>query len=58
MLSLKEIAYVLEYCENKSSKFVTLLVSHVEMWPYVASADAGHLSHFATADFMLLLVIT
>ena len=37
---------------------VTPPVSHVEMWPYVASAAVGFESHAATAVFMLLSVIT
>ena len=37
---------------------VTAPVSHVEMWPYVASADALSESHAATAVLMLLSVMT
>ena len=38
--------------------FVTLPVSHVEMWPYVASAAALSESHSATAVLMVLSVMT
>ena len=37
---------------------VTPPVAHVEIWPYVVSADALSESHAATAVFMLLSVMT
>ena len=37
---------------------VTPDVSHVEMWPYVASAAVASASHAATAVLMLLSVMT
>ena len=40
--------------QNKRAMSVTPDVSHVEMGPYVASADALFESHAATAVLMLL----
>ena len=37
---------------------VTPDVSHVEIWPYVASAAVGFQSHCLTASWMLLSVMT
>ena len=44
--------------QNKSDMSVTAPVSHVEMWPYVASAAVASESHAATAVLMLLSVMT
>ena len=38
--------------------FVTPEVSHVEMWPYVASADVASETHASTAGLMVLSVMT
>ena len=63
MSSLKDAAAELHllsqsHAENKCLMSVTSDVSHVEMWPYVASADALFESHAATAVLMLLLSMT
>ena len=61
MSSLKDTAAELrleQYClQNKYDMSVTPPVSHVEMWPYVASAAVGSESHAATAVLMLLSVM-
>ena len=44
--------------QNKYDMSVTPPVSHVEMWPYVASADALFESHAETAVLILLSVMT
>jgi len=53
MSSLKDAAAVLqeelEDAQNKYDMSVTPEVSHVEMWPYVASAAVAFESHAATA---------
>ncbi len=60
MSSLKDAAAVLQEldeeldAQNKVYMSVTLPVSHVEMWPYVASAAALFESHAATAGLMVL----
>merc|ERR1712091_270461 len=41
--------------QNNHDMSVTPPVSHVEMWPYVASAAAGSASHAANAARMLSL---
>ena len=46
-----------EASSNSSSMSVTPPVSHVEMWPYVASAAVASASHAATAVLILLSVI-
>ena len=43
--------------QNKCDMSVTAPVSHVEMWPYVASAAALSESHAATAVVMLVVVM-
>ena len=43
---------------NNSSMSVTAPVSHVEMWPYVASAAALSESHLATAILIFPLAMT
>ena len=53
MSSLKD-----EAPSNNSSMYFTPDVSHVEMWPYVASAALGSENRAATAVLMLLSVIT
>ena len=62
MSSLKDAAAELlfqQYCaQNKFSMLVTADVSHVEMWPYVASAAAGFASHAFFAVKILLSVMT
>ena len=65
MSSLKEIAAELhldgsppQFLQNKNAMFVTPDVSHVEMWPYVASAAAGFASHVFFAVKILLSVMT
>ena len=60
MSSLKDAAAVLqlphpERAQNKYSMSVTPDVSHVEMWPYAASAAALSESQRATAVLMLSL---
>ena len=65
MSSLKDAAAVLHPSEiksddpqnKKSDMSVTPDVSHVEMWPYVASAAALSESHAATAVLIVLSVI-
>ena len=63
MSSLKEAAAVLQELEddtlaqNNRYMFVTPDVSHVEMWPYVASAAVGFESHASRAVNILLSVI-
>jgi hypothetical protein len=42
------------FAQNKNCMFVTPDVSHVEMWPYVASAAALSESHSLRAALMLL----
>ena len=59
MSSLKDAAAVLqkdhlESAQNKYVMYVTPPVSHVEMWPYVASADALSESHSVTAVLMVV----
>ena len=57
MSSLKEPAAELppvQDAQNNSDMSVTPDVSHVEMWPYVASAVAASEVHAATAVLMLL----
>ena len=59
MSSSKDAAAVLQllhakYAQNKYDMSVTPPVAHVEMWPYVASADALLESHAATAVRMLV----
>ena len=44
--------------QNKYIMSVTPPVSHVEMWPYVASAAAGFASHASRAVKMVLSVMT
>ena len=44
--------------QNKDHMAVTPDVSHVEMWPYVASAAVASANHAATAVLMLLSVMT
>jgi hypothetical protein len=44
--------------QNKDDMSVTPEVSHVEMWPYVASAVVASDSHAVTAVRMLLSVMT
>ena len=39
---------------NNADMSVTFPVSHVEMWPYAASAAVAFESHAATAVLMLL----
>ena len=63
MSSSKDSAAVLQ-CEvhpdcaqNKYAMSVTAPVSHVEMWPYVASAAVGFESHASRAVNILLSVI-
>jgi len=65
MSSLKDTAAVLQpkllypdIAQNKYDMSVTPPVAHVEMWPYVASADALFENHAATAVRILLLVMT
>ena len=65
MSSLKDAAAELQwrrfndvYAQNKYDMPVTPPVSHVEMWPYVASADSLFESHAATAVRMLLSSMT
>ena len=63
MSSLKEPAAELhslqdETAQNNPAMSVTPPVAHVEIWPYVASADALFESHAATAVRMLLSSIT
>ena len=62
MSSLKDAAAVLPphhvIVLNKQDMSVTPPVSHVEMWPYVASADALFESHAETAVRMLVSVMT
>ena len=53
MSSLKEAAWA-----KRASMSVTALVTHVEMWPYNASAAAASASHAATAVLMLPSVMT
>ena len=60
MSSLKDAAAVLQleknsYPQNKYDMSVTPDVSHVEMWPYAASAAALSESQRATAVLMLSL---
>ena len=52
MSSLKDDAPL-----NNSDMSVTSPVSHVEMWPYVASAAVGFESHASRAVNILLSVI-
>ena len=54
MSSLKEAAAELQSlqdasAQNKYDMSVTPEVSHVEMWPYVASAAVGFASHASRA---------
>jgi hypothetical protein len=49
MSSLKE-----EASSNNADVSVTALVSHVEMWPYVASAAVASASHAVTAVRMVV----
>ena len=69
MSSLKDAAAVLQSlhqqfeqehdcAQNKYSMSVTSPVSHVEMWPYVASAAVASESHAATAHLSLWLTLT
>jgi len=62
MSSLKNAAAELlyeQYCaQNKYDMSVTPPVSHVEMWPYAASAAVASASHAATASLMLLSSMT
>jgi hypothetical protein len=66
MSSLKEAAAVVHNSQhlspglpqNNPDMSVTPDVSHVEMWPYVASAAVASESHAATAVLMLLSVMT
>ena len=53
MSSLKELCKA-----NNLDMSVTPPVAHVEMWPYVASADALFESHAATAVRMVLSSMT
>ena len=43
--------------QNKANMSVTPPVSHVEMWPYAASAAVAFESHAATAVLMVLSVM-
>ena len=63
MSSLKDAAAELhelegETAQNKFSMSVTPPVAHVEIWPYVDSADALSESHAATAVLMVLSSMT
>ena len=62
MSSLKDAAAELLYeqdcAQNNSPMSVTPDVSHVEMWPYVASAAVASASHASRAVKMLLSVMT
>ena len=64
MSSLKDAAASWRYeqapacAQNNSDMSVTLPVSHVEMWPYVASAAVASEIHALTAVLMLLSVMT
>ena len=68
MSSLKDAAAVLQLTtpasssssapQNNRDMSVTALVTHVEMWPYNASAAAASASHAATAVLMLPSVMT
>ena len=53
MSSLKNSAPRFLYFENKSDMSVTPPVSHVEMWPYSASAAARSWNHALTATRMV-----
>ena len=53
MSSLKDDVYV-----NKLDKSVTPPVSHVEIWPYVASAAVASIFHAATAVLIVLSSIS
>ena len=44
--------------QNKDVMSVTLPVLHLEIWPYVASANVGFESHASTAILMVLSVMT
>jgi hypothetical protein len=44
--------------QNKCDMSVTPPVSHVEMWPYVASAAVASASHDATAHLIFQLTMT
>ena len=48
---------LLEVAQNNHDMSVTPDVSHVEMWPYVASAAVASASHAATAIRMVMSVI-
>ena len=48
------MVYIEELSQNKANMSVTPDVSHVEMWPYIASAAALSESHAATAVLMVL----
>ena len=63
MSSLKDAAAELHllsqsHAENKYDMSVTSDVSHVEMWPYIASAAVASEVHAATASLMLLSSMT
>ena len=53
MSSLKD-----DFPSNKDFMSVTPPVAHVEMWPYVASADVASESHAATAILIFPLAMT
>ena len=48
-----QLAGYAESAQNKSAMRVTSDVSHVEMWPYISSADALSETHAATAVRMV-----
>ena len=59
MLSLKDVAAVLKdsqksFAQNNSDMSITPEVSHLEMWPYVASAAVASASHAVTAVRMVV----
>ena len=63
MSSLKDAAAELHllsqsHGENNNSMSVTPPVAHVEMWPYIASAADWSSNQAATANLMLLSVMT
>tara|TARA_B100000459_G_scaffold136181_1_gene92640 strand:+ start:310 stop:504 length:195 start_codon:yes stop_codon:yes gene_type:complete len=64
MSSLKDDAAVLQeldhevFAQNKYIMSLTPPVSHVEIWPYIASADALSESHALTAVLIVLSSMT